>query len=80
MPGGSGKGREIKFGFVGREHDGAVWVTDRDWLESGMPVDDGGVDGAEVCRAASVGDGVGWLGSAEWCVGGRTYRGMKASH
>ena len=52
-------------------HEAAIGILDGDGMEGGSFVDDGGIDGAKVGGAASVGDGKGMVGDI-W-RGGRTY-------
>lgn len=65
VAGGGRESGEVKFGFVGGEHDGAVRVADGNRMAGWSLVKDGCIDGAKVCRAAGVGNGVGWGGREE---------------
>jgi hypothetical protein len=46
---------QVKFRSMRGVHDGAIWVADGDWMSGRDLIDDGSVDGAEVCSTASIG-------------------------
>ena len=47
---------QIELSFVRRIHDSAVWISDSNWFQGRAFVDDVGGNGAEVGRAATVGN------------------------
>jgi hypothetical protein len=51
--------REIKLGFMGRDHKGAVGGLDGDWRLGEAQIEDGSGNGAEVGGTAGVGNGDG---------------------
>ena len=54
--------REVEIGFLGRVHNGAIWVGDADGIGGDAFINYSSGHGAKVCRANGVGDcyGVGW--------------------
>ena len=63
-----GKVGQVEFTFVSRCENGATGGVDGDGMSGNLDVGDRGINGAEMCRAAGVGNGGGGR------KGGRTYR------